>query len=174
MFRACGHDGDPYAAGSKRPSSVTADFVRIVYIGLQQICTFIHLYKRRIYVHPVYMAKMAGKPPPKKVVPRPKRPQYRRTFIRAWREHRDLTLEQLAEDIGTTHATLSRIERGLQPYSQPILEAMADELTGGDVASLLMRNPTDPEGIWSIWDQAKPGQKAQIVEVAKTLLKTGT
>jgi hypothetical protein len=37
-----------------------------------------------------------------------------------------------------------------------------------------MRNPADPEGIWSIWDQAKPGQKAQIVEVAKTLLKTGT
>ena len=116
----------------------------------------------------------------KKVVPRfKKRPAYRKTFIREWRQHRGLSLEVMAERVGEkiggmTHASLSRIERGLQPYSQPILEAIADELTGGDVASLLMRNPADPEGIWSIWDQAKPGQKAQIVEVAKTLLKTGT
>ena len=116
----------------------------------------------------------------KKVVPRFKhRPTYRKTYIREWRQMRGLSLETLAERVGErigsmTHASLSRIERGLQPYSQPILEALADELTGGDVAWLLMRNPADPEGIWSIWDQAKPGQKAQIVEVAKTLLKTGT
>ena len=115
----------------------------------------------------------------KKVVPRFKRRPYRKTFIREWRQQRGMTLETLAERVGEkiggmTHASLSRIERGLQPYSQPILEAIADELTGGDVASLLMRNPADPEGIWSIWDQAKPLQKAQIVEVAKTLLKTGT
>ena len=116
----------------------------------------------------------------KKVTPRFKRrPTYRKTYIRAWRQTKGLSLELLAERVGErigsmTHASLSRIERGLQPYSQPILEAIAEELTGGDVASLLIRNPTDPEGIWSIWDQAKPGQKAQIVEVAKTLLKTGT
>src|SRR3954466_6944478 len=116
----------------------------------------------------------------KKVVPRFKsRPAYRKTFIREWRQPRGLGLETMAKGVGEKiggmpQASLSRIERGLQPYSQPILEAMADELTGGDVASLLMRNPADPEGIWSIWDKAKPWQKAQIVEVAKTLLKTGT
>ena len=108
----------------------------------------------------------------KKPVVRP-RPTYRRTFIRPWREHRGLTLEQLAERIGTTHATLSRIERGLQPYSQPMLEAIAEGLST-DPASLLMRNPADPEGIWSVWDNAKPGERRQIVEIAKTLIKTGT
>jgi hypothetical protein len=36
-----------------------------------------------------------------------------------------------------------------------------------------MRDPTDPDAIWSIWDQAKPGQRRQIVEIAKTLVKTG-
>lgn len=106
-----------------------------------------------------------------KVKPRFRRP-YRPTFIRQHREHRGLTLERLADRIGTTHASLSRIERGLQPYSQELLERLADELTGGDVASLLMRDPTDPEGIWSVWDRAKPGERRQIVELAKTLLKT--
>ena len=73
-----------------------------------------------------------------------------------------------------THASLSRIERGRQPYSQAILEALSDELTNGDTASLLMRNPTDPEGIWSVWDKAKPGERKMIVDIAKTIIKTGT
>lgn len=118
-------------------------------------------------VHAMYMARRA-KPLPK------------RNYIREWREFRTLTLERLverlreAQGLHITHASLSRIERGLQPYSQPILEALAAELTAGDVASLLIRNPNDPEGIWSIWDQAKPGQRLTIIEIAKTVLKTGT
>jgi hypothetical protein len=42
------------------------------------------------------------------------------------------------------------------------------------VASLLMRNPEDPEAIWSIWEQAKPGERKLIVDIAKTVTKTGT
>lgn len=123
-------------------------------------------------VHPVYMS-------PKRVQPRFKKPRFRRTYIREWREHHHMTLETLAERVGEktdgmTHASLSRIERGLQPYSQAILEALADELTRGDVASLLMRNPEDAEGIWSIWDHAKPGERQMIVDIAKTVVKTGT
>jgi len=82
-----------------------------------------------------------------------------------------LTLEQLADRLETTHASLSRIERGLQPYSQALLEAISEALAT-DVASLLMRDPSDPEGIWSVWEQAKPGERRQIVEIAKTLIKT--
>jgi transcriptional regulator with XRE-family HTH domain len=70
-----------------------------------------------------------------------------------------------------THASLSRLERGLQPYSQSMLERLADEL-GTDVASLLIRDPSDPTSIWSIWDLASPTAKRQIVEIAKTLIKT--
>lgn len=110
----------------------------------------------------------------KKVTPRFRKPSpYRITYMRQWREHRGLTLEQLAERIGMTHASLSRVERGLQPYSQPMLEAIAEELMT-DPASLIMRDPTDPEGIWSVWDQAEPGERALIVDLAKTITKTGT
>lgn len=110
----------------------------------------------------------------KKVTPRFRKPSpYRLTYLRQWREHRLLTLEQLAERIGMTHASLSRVERGLQPYSQPMLEALAEEL-GTDPASLIMRDPTDPEGIWSVWDQAEASERALIVDLAKTITKTGT
>jgi transcriptional regulator with XRE-family HTH domain len=129
-----------------------------------------------LLVHPVYMAKKTTI----EVTTRFKgQPRYRLTFIRQWRESKSMTLEALAERVGEkiggmTHASLSRIERGLQPYSQPILEAIADELTGGDVASLLMRDPSDPNAIWSIWDRAKPGERKMIVDIANTIVKTGT
>lgn len=112
--------------------------------------------------------------------PRPSPKKLKLTFIRQWRKHRGLTVVQLAdrvrtinEALDTTHASISRIERGLQPYSQEVLEAIAEALLT-TTANLLMRDPTDPDGIWSVWDQAKQGERRQIVEVAKTLLKTGT
>jgi transcriptional regulator with XRE-family HTH domain len=97
----------------------------------------------------------------------------RETFIRAWRKHRGYTLENLAERIGVTHPTLSRVERGLLPFNQDLLELLAEQLMC-EPADLLMRDPTDPNGIWSIWDNAKPGERRQIVELAKVIVgKTG-
>lgn len=93
-------------------------------------------------------------------------------FIREWRKHRGLTLEQLAERLHTTHATLSRIERGLLPYNQPLLERLAEEL-GTDPASLIMRNPEAGDAIWSIWDTLTPVQRTQLEEVAKVFKKAG-
>lgn len=137
----------------------------------QAPCTPARMYGLKERVHPVYMAR--------RVTPRFKGRPFKRTFIRQWREYREMTLEALAERVGAkiggmTHASLSRIERGLQPYSQAVLEAIAEELTNGDVASLLMRNPSDPEAIWTIWDKAKPGERQMIVDIAKTIVKTGT
>jgi len=95
-------------------------------------------------------------------------------FIAEWREHRGLTQDMLAERLGTTKASISRIENGKQPYSQPFLEACAETLMT-DPASLIMRNPLDKEAIWSLWDQAKPGQRKQIVRaVEKVMKQTGS
>lgn len=102
----------------------------------------------------------------------PKR-QYRRTFIRQWRKHRSLTLEQLAERLETVPSHLSMLERGQRGYTQEMLEQIAEALQT-DAASLLMRDPSDPDAIWSVWDQAKAGQRKTIVEIAKTIVKTGT
>ncbi len=107
---------------------------------------------------------------PKRPASRPTRIPYRKTFMRQWRKYRDQSLEELAEKIGITHATLSRIERGKHPYSQAILEKVAAELST-DVPSLLTRDPEDPQNIWGIWEQANPSERALIVDIAKTIVK---
>lgn len=96
-------------------------------------------------------------------------------FLRHWRKFKGYTLEQVADRIGTTHATLSRIETGKMPYNEPMLEALA-EIYGTEPASLLMRDPTDPEGMWSIWDQLNPSERVQAVQVLKVIQggRTGT
>ena len=97
----------------------------------------------------------------------------RKTYIRAWRKHRGLTLESLAERIGVTAGNLSQLERGDVKYTQPMLEALADMLNCNP-ADLIMRDPSQTDAIWSIWDRAKQSQREQIVELAQVVLKTGT
>jgi transcriptional regulator with XRE-family HTH domain len=97
----------------------------------------------------------------------------RRTFFKEWRVHRGLSQEQLADRLETSVASISRIEKGSQPYTQDVLEALAEALMT-DPASLLMRNPDDPEAMWSIWEQAKKGERQLIEELARSVVKTGT
>lgn len=103
----------------------------------------------------------------------PKPARFRRTFIAQWRDFRNLTQEQLAARLDMTQSHLSMLENGKRGYTQETLEAIANALQT-DVASLLMRNPMDDDAIWSIWEQAKPGERQMIVEIARTVTKTGT
>lgn len=75
-----------------------------------------------------------------------------RHFIRDWRKHRGLTLEQLAERVGLTHGAISQLERGETNYTQPTLEAIANALNC-EPADLIMRRP-DAE-TWSVWDEVR-------------------
>jgi transcriptional regulator with XRE-family HTH domain len=116
----------------------------------------------------------------------PKKPGH---FFRQWRKFRNLSLEQVTERIkelaaaryptesekkafrriGATHGNLSRIERGLVPYNELLLELLA-ETYQTDKASLLMRNPEDPSGIWSIWDQIPATERDHAAEVLRTFV----
>lgn len=95
--------------------------------------------------------------------------KHRLTFIRQWRHHRGYSLDQLAERVPMDKGNLSKIERGLLPYNQDLLERLADALMT-DVASLLIRDPTRADAIWSIWDKASEGERAQIESVAAALV----
>lgn len=100
-------------------------------------------------------------------------PMGQRHYIREWRKFRGLSQEQLAERIGISRPHLSKIEKGSRKYDQAFLEAASEELRCAP-ADLIMRDPSQTEGIWSIWDQLAPLQRAQVVEIAKTLKGTGT
>lgn len=96
-----------------------------------------------------------------------------RFFLRQWRKHRGYTLERLAEEIGMSVGYLSDLERGKQRYNQDHLETFATVLRC-EPADLLIRDPIDPQGIWSIWDTLQPTQRRQVVEIARTIKGTGT
>jgi len=51
-----------------------------------------------------------------------------RHFLKEWREACGLSQQALADRIGTTKQSLSRVERHEQPYSQDTLELLADAL----------------------------------------------
>lgn len=97
----------------------------------------------------------------------------RRIFVREWRKHRGLTQAQLAERIGIDQGQLSKIENRKRQYDEEFLALAADALRCEPV-DLLIRDPTDPDGIWSVWDALAPTQRRQVVEMAKVLKRTGT
>ena len=66
--------------------------------------------------------------------------QWRKTYLREWREFRDRSLESAGARMGLTHGQLSKVERGLHPYNQHILEIAALEYRC-TVADLLTRAP---------------------------------
>lgn len=94
-------------------------------------------------------------------------------YIREWRKHRGLTQEQLAERIGIARSYLSKIESGARRYDQPFLEAAAEALRC-DAGDIITRDPTDPEALWSIWDQLTPPVRRQAYAMIKALKATGT
>ncbi len=104
-----------------------------------------------------------------------KRKKNRPTFIKEWRKFRGLSQEQLAQRIEREQPTLARIERGDIAYTQPILEAIASALNC-QPADLIMRDPSKPGALWSIWDQLSPERREIAVEILQGLVvkKTGT
>jgi transcriptional regulator with XRE-family HTH domain len=82
-----------------------------------------------------------------------------------------MSLDAVASRVPMDKGNLSKVERGLLPYNQEMLERIADILHT-DPASLIMREPGAE--IWSIWDRASPGVRRQIIEVAEALVRTGS
>lgn len=103
----------------------------------------------------------------KRVQPIPKR-QRRRLYLAAWRKYRNLTQEQLAERTGITQGMISQLETGRSDFSGKVLEMLADALMC-EPADLLMRDPTDDDAPWSIWETLNPPERRQAVEIIKAL-----
>jgi len=92
-----------------------------------------------------------------------------RWFLKEWRKHKGLSQEKLAEKLGIHKGDISNLEKGKRRYNQDILEALADALEC-EPADLIMRNPADPDNIWSIWDKAGEGERNDIRRLAEVIL----
>lgn len=106
----------------------------------------------------------------------PRKAPLRRTFLRQWREYRNLKQDVAAERIGIERSHLSKIENGRMPYNQAFLEAAAMAYLC-EPADLLVRNPIDKSAPWTLMDaltKADKPTRQQIIAVVETLLKTGT
>lgn len=101
------------------------------------------------------------------------KPSSPRHFLRQWRKFRGYTLEQAAERVGMTHQNLGKIERGNVPYNETLLTILAD-VYRTDRGSLIMRDPSRPDPLWSIYDQLAPTERVRLVErVEAEFKKTG-
>lgn len=117
-------------------------------------------------------------------------------YLRAWREANDpvpsleaiaAQMVQLSQDrekagdgpaITMTHATLSRIERGIIPYNQNVLELLA-VIYGTDAGSLIVQDPAlikppTPEIEPSPLEELTPEQRSLALEMIKAIKRTGT
>jgi transcriptional regulator with XRE-family HTH domain len=105
-----------------------------------------------------------------------------RHFIREWRKFRGLTLEQLAERIGVTAGALSQLERGVVNYTEPMLEALAEELQ--TIPGALISWPPEKDGskaptavrtpLHKMADEMSPEDAERVVQMARIMLRTGT
>lgn len=104
--------------------------------------------------------------------------KYGKTYIKEWRKYRGLSLRRLADRMEMdgpnetiSHASLGRIENGDQPYSQPILEALAQALNCS-VTDLIGVDPTKEGEVVDLMRLINEKNRDQAIRVLRAL--TGT
>lgn len=101
---------------------------------------------------------------------------HKQTYLLEWRKFRRLTQSQVIDRLAIMDddrlpkagASLSRLENGKQPYSQRILEALA-EIYDCDPASLIGRNPFKDGEIIDLVAILSEREKAQAMAVIQAL-----
>ena len=108
----------------------------------------------------------------------------KRIYLREWRDHRGLTQGQVVDRLASlddpllpqTGASLSRLENGKQPYSERILQALAD-IYSCEPWELIGRNPTKEGEVVSMFDtvfrQLNDAQKRQALAIIEALRANG-
>ncbi|HWJ72692.1 MAG TPA: helix-turn-helix transcriptional regulator [Kaistia sp.] len=105
---------------------------------------------------------------------------YSRTFIREWRLSRGLSLRKLSSMTAShpggepviSHASLGRIEKGEQPYSQAVLEAVSRALNV-PTALLLESRPDEnfeTQELIADFRTLDPSKRRQVINFVKFLV----
>lgn len=95
-----------------------------------------------------------------------------RNYLKAWREFRKLTQEELADKAGTTKAVISLLENEKRPLSSKWLRKFA-EILDTQPGHILDHDPNDMSAdIHDIWSRLGKDDRQRAVRILRTL--TGT
>lgn len=93
--------------------------------------------------------------------------------LRAWRQFRRMTLEQVGDAIGTTKAVIQQLESGRTALSQKWLNKLAP-VFGTTPGFLLDHDPNDIDAAFLDAAMSVPKERrAQAVEILATFRKAG-
>lgn len=95
-------------------------------------------------------------------------PRFKPPFIREWRQLRDFSLEYVAANVPMDKGNLSKVERGLLPYNQEMLERLGDIL-GTDPGNLVSRDPTKEGKVIDLVQRLDSAQLEQAERVLTAL-----
>lgn len=97
-----------------------------------------------------------------------------RNYLRAWREYRGLTQEELAEKVGTTKAVISLLENEKRPLSSKWLRKLAEALST-QPGYILDHDPNSISAdIFDIWSKIDEIDRDRAARILHTFAKTGT
>lgn len=97
-----------------------------------------------------------------------------KNHLRAWREFRQLSQEQVAERLGTAKGVISLLENGKRPLSDKWLHKLAEVLETRP-GHLLDLDPNELDNdIIDIWTHIEERDRAQAVNILRTFMKSGT
>lgn len=99
-------------------------------------------------------------------------PRFKPPYIREWRKLKGYSLEHVAHNVPMDKGNLSKVERGLLPYNQEMLERLGDIL-GTDPGNLISRDPTKDGKVIDLVQRLNASQLEQAERVL-TALFTGT
>ncbi len=101
----------------------------------------------------------------------------RRIYLKEWRAKKGYTLDQVVDRLAAmddpllpkTGASLSRLENRKQPYSERILEALAD-IYGCEPEDLLGRDPTKDGVVIDMMRAMDERQQKQAIAILSALM----
>lgn len=95
-------------------------------------------------------------------------PRFKPPYIREWRTQQGKSLEFVASNVPMDKGNLSKVERGLLPYSQEMLERIADIL-GTEPGNLISRDPTKDGKVIDLVQRLNPAQLEQAQKVLSAM-----
>ena len=94
--------------------------------------------------------------------------------LRAWREFRKLTQEQLAEAANCSPATVGHIENGARRLSDKWANVFAQALETRPGYLFDTDPETLPTAILDVWDSIPEERREQALQILQTFARTGT